>query len=119
MLAPAVDMLNGTLTHVADHVRVRALPDKLPQSIEISVEGLTDFEAAVYVRDLPIPQGATLLSDPNEIVARVLPPRVEIEEVAPTVEEEAEEVAAEGEAVAGEGAEGAPGPAESESEAEG
>jgi large subunit ribosomal protein L25 len=119
-IAPAVDMLNGTLTHVADHVRVRALPDKLPQSIEISVEGLSDFEAAIYVRDLPIPEGATLLSDPNEIVARVLPPRIEIEEVAPAAEEEgAEEAAAEGEA-AGEGAESAaPSGPPPESETEG
>jgi large subunit ribosomal protein L25 len=108
-IAPAVDMLNGTLTHVIDHVRVRALPDQLPQSIEASVEDLVDFDAAVHVRDLPIPEGATLLTDPDEIVARVLPPRVEVEEVAP--EAEAEEEGAEGEA-----AEGTEGEARAESE---
>jgi large subunit ribosomal protein L25 len=117
-IAPAVDLLNGTLTHVADHVRVRALPDKLPQSIEVSVEGLSDFDAAIYVRDLPIPEGATLLSDPNEIVARVLPPRIEIEEVAPEEEEGAEAAEGEGEAAAEGGEGGAPASAESETEAE-
>jgi len=112
-IAPAVDMLNGTLTHVIDHVRVRAWPDQLPQSIEVSVEDLVDFDAAVHARDLPIPEGATLLTDPDEIVARVLPPRVEVEEVAP--EAEAEEEGAEGEAAEGPEGEAPPGSETSES----
>ena len=46
----------------------------------------------------------TLLTDPDEVLAQVLPPRVEVEEV-PVVAEGEE--GAEGEAAEGEGAEGA------------
>ena len=42
----AVTQLDGTLLHPTETVRVRALPDHLPQSIEYSVESLVDFDAA-------------------------------------------------------------------------
>ena len=99
----AVEQQGGTLNHQTESLRVRALPDHLPQSIEYSIESLVDFEAAVHVRDLAVPSDVTLLSNPDDVVAKVLPPRVEIEEV-PEVEAEAE--GAEG-AVAAEPAEGA------------
>jgi large subunit ribosomal protein L25 len=110
----AVTVHGGTLMHVTESVRVRALPDKLPQSIHYSIESLATFDDALHVRDLEIPAEAILLNDPNDIVAKVLPPRVEIEE-APAVEAE------EGEAAEGEtrgeaaGAEGAPAEADAES----
>jgi large subunit ribosomal protein L25 len=86
---------SGTLSHAIPGVRVRALPDHLPNSIEVSIDGLTSFDQAIHVRDLTIPSDVTLLTDPDEVVIRILPPRV-IEEVAPAAEaaEGAEEGAA-------------------------
>ena len=89
----AVEQLGGTVLHPTETVRVRALPDHLPQSIEYSIESLVDFDTALHVRDLSIPEDVTLLTDADEIIAKVQPPRVEVEE---------EPVVAEGE----EGAEG-------------
>jgi large subunit ribosomal protein L25 len=100
----AVDELNGTLLHPTETVRVKALPDHLPQSIEYSIDSLVDFDATVHVRDLTIPSDVTLLTDPDEIIAKVQAPRIEIEEE--PVAEEGEELA-EGEAAEGEAAEGA------------
>ena len=100
----AVTQLNGTLLHQTETVRVRALPDHLPQSIEYSIEGLEDFESTVHVRDLSIPSDVTLLTDPDEVVARVQAPRIEVEEE-PVVAEAAEGEAAEGEAATAEGGE--------------
>lgn len=94
----AVDKLDGTLLHNVDHVRVRALPESLPESIEVSIEPLVDFEVAVHVRDLTLPEGVTLLSDPDEVVAKVIPPAV-----AEVVAEAPVEEAAEGETPAVEG----------------
>jgi large subunit ribosomal protein L25 len=96
----AVDKLDGTLLHNADHIRVRALPEDLPESIEVSIDPLVDFEVAIHVRDLALPDGVTLLSDPDEVVAKVIPPAVaEVEVVAEVPVEEA----AEGEAPGAEG----------------
>jgi large subunit ribosomal protein L25 len=106
----AVTQLGGTLLHPAETVKVRALPDHLPQSIEYSVEALVDFDGALHVRDLVIPGDVTLLTDADEIIAKVQAPRVEVEEV-PVAEAEGE--GAEGEGAEGEGAaEGESAPAE-------
>jgi large subunit ribosomal protein L25 len=111
----AVENLGGTLMHVMEHVRVRALPDHLPQSIHYAIDSLATFDDVIHVSDLSVPGDATLLTDPTEIVAKVLPPRVE-EEPEPVEAAEGEEAAevAEGEAGETPAAEG--GAAESESE---
>jgi large subunit ribosomal protein L25 len=97
-VSEAVETDGGTLLHQLEHIRIRALPDHLPQSIEYSIEPLVDFDATIHVRDLAIPSDVTLLTNPDDVVARVQPPRVEVEEVPEAPE------AVEGE----EGAEGAP-----------
>jgi hypothetical protein len=97
-----VALSGGTLLHPIETVKVRALPDHLPQSIEYDIESLTDFDITIRVRELTIPDDVTLVTDGEEIVARVQAPRViEVEEV-PVVEGEGE-----GEEGAAEGEEGA------------
>ncbi len=93
----AVDKLGGTLVHGLSSVRVRALPANLPQVLELSIEPLHDFEVTLHVRDLVAPPTVTILTDPDEQLAHVVPPR--IEEV--PVEEAPEAEAAEGEAAEG------------------
>ncbi len=97
----AIDKLGGTLLHMIESVKIRALPDHLPQAIEVAIDGLIDFEATIHVRDLTIPADATLLTDLDETVARVQQPRVE-EVEAPV--EGVGEGAPEGEAAEGEAA---------------
>ena len=104
--SPAVDALGGILIHALERIRVRALPGNIPESISYPIDGLTELEASVHVRDLSLPDGITVLNDPEELVAKVERPRVEAVE-APTPE--AEEA---------EGAEAAE-PAEGEAPAEG
>jgi large subunit ribosomal protein L25 len=112
----AVENLNGTLLHQLEAVRVRALPDHLPQSIEYSIEGLVDFDAVVKVSDLTIPGDVALLTDPDEVVAKVLASRLQAE-AAELAAETAEAVAEAAEGPEGEAAEGAEGAAEGSGEA--
>ncbi len=104
--SPAVSLNNGTLLHPIESVRVRALPDHLPQAIEYSIESLVDFDTTIHVRDLVIPADVTLVTDGEEIIAKVQAPRVEEEPVVVGAAEVAEGEAAEAEAAeaaAGEG----------------
>jgi large subunit ribosomal protein L25 len=111
-VAPAVELLGGTLLLMHESVRVRALPDRLPQSIALPLADLVDFDAVVRASELVVPSDAILLAEPDEVLAKVQAPRVEVEEVAaPTEEVEGE--AAEGVAEGGEAAEGS---AESDSD---
>jgi large subunit ribosomal protein L25 len=113
----AVDNLNGTLLLQIDAVRVRALPDHLPQSIEFSIESLVDFDAVVKVADLTIPGDVTLLNDPEEVVAKVLASRLQAE-AAELAAEEAEAAAEGAEApTEGEAAEGGAGATEATDDA--
>ena len=91
----AVERLGGTLLHNVDRVKVRALPERLPESLEYSIESLTDFDVAIHLRDVSLPEGITLLSDPEEVVAKVAAPHVIEEPVVAegAVEEPAEETA--------------------------
>ena len=84
----AVVRLGGTLLHAVDHVRVRAMPEKLPEALEFSIEPLVDFEAAIHLRDVALPDGITLLTDLDEVVAKVAAPHV-VEEAPVEVVEEA------------------------------
>ena len=92
----AVARLGGTLLHNIDRIKIRALPENLPDSLEYSIESLVDFDTAIHLRDLPLPAHVTLLSDADEVVAKVAPPHV-VEEPVVVAEEEpaAEEPAAE------------------------
>lgn len=96
-IAPAAEQGLGTLLHVTEHVRVRALPDHLPSVLEYAVDGLTEVDAAVHVSDLSIPAGVTLLTDPGEIVAKILRSRV-VEEAEPAAAGAAPTAEAEGSA---------------------
>ncbi len=88
----------GTLLHAVDHVRVRARPDHLPKSITADLTQLTDFDSVIAVRDLPVPGGATILNDPDEVIFRVLAPRVAEPEPGAEAEAAAPAAPAEGEA---------------------
>jgi large subunit ribosomal protein L25 len=102
----AVSTHGGTLLHPIESVRVRALPDHLPQSIEYSIEALTDFDTTLHVRDLVVPADVTLVTDGDEIIAKVQAPRVEEEPTVVGAAEAAEgEAAAEGGEAAAEGGE--------------
>ena len=101
----AVTQLNGTLLHPTESVRVKALPDHLPQSDRV----LDRVAGRLRRRDpraRPIdPDDVTLLTDGDEIIAKVQAPRIEVEEE-PVVEEGEEGVEGEAERGAGGGAGG-------------
>jgi large subunit ribosomal protein L25 len=99
--APAEQTYGGTLLHSLDRIAVEGLPTEIPSTIEVDVSGLADIDATIYVRDLSVPGEITVLSDPEQVVAKIAPPQVEKEveeeEVEGEVPEGEEEVAAEGE----------------------
>ena len=110
--APAVRQLGGTVLQPLQNILVEALPLDVPVSFEVDLSDLDDFEKAIYVRDISVEANVTVVTDPDEMIARVGPPRIEVEE-----EEEEEGEVEEG----AEGAEAPTGekPAQAEGETEG
>lgn len=88
--APAIEQIGGTLMTPVSHLRVRALPAEMPHEIVVDISPLVDLDAAIHVSDLVVPDNIHLQADGDELLARVLPPRVE-EEVVTAEEEEVAE----------------------------
>ena len=86
--APAVVNMGGTLLQPVQTIVVESLPLDVPGSFAVDVSGLDDFEKAVYVRDIAVPAAVTVLTDPDDLLARVGAPRIEAEDL--VVEEDAE-----------------------------
>ena len=103
--APAVRNLGGTLLQSLQTVLVESLPMNVPPSFQVDVSELDSFEMSVNVRDISVDPNVTVLTLPDALIARVIPPRVEEEVVAEAAAPEAEEEGvAEGEEQPSEGA---------------
>src|ERR671917_1879908 len=115
--APGVEE-GGVLQQVAYEIQVESLPGDIPQEVTIDVSGLGMHEN-LTLGDLTLPEGVTLLSEPEEVAVTVTAPTEISEEemeAAGIVEEPTDaEEAAEGE----EGAEGEEAPEEYADEGEG
>jgi large subunit ribosomal protein L25 len=98
---PAVTLQAGTLIQNMLTLSIEALPLDMPASLNVDVTFLEDFDTTIHVSDIVVGEGVTVMSAGDSLVARVAPPRVEVEEV--TGAEEGEEGAEGEDAEGGEG----------------
>jgi large subunit ribosomal protein L25 len=100
----------GILQPLRRELDVRALPDKLPEVIEIDVTAL-NIHDSIHLEDVVLPEGVEVRATENFAIVAMMPPVVEVE----PVEEEALVAGVEGEPVA-EGEDAPPSDAEAEKE---
>lgn len=97
----------GVATQVLHAVEIEALPDDLIAEIEVNMAWIETPDDVIYVGDLPVPAGVTILTDPETPVARfeyvqeeeeeeeeletILPAADEVEVIGKGGEEEEEE----------------------------
>jgi large subunit ribosomal protein L25 len=96
--AKAVSEKIGVLLQTLSEVEVEALPDKLPENIEVDVESLAEIDASVTVGDVKAGEGVAILTDPGITIVKISEPQKE-----EPVEVAAEEGAVEGETPAEDG----------------
>jgi len=85
--SPAVKDYNAVLVNNLTQVEVEALPQDLPERLVVDVAKLAEIGDAFYVRDLEIPSGVEVLTDPSEIIVITTGAAPEeVEEAAPTTE---------------------------------
>jgi large subunit ribosomal protein L25 len=111
--SPVIVINEGILLQGLSTIEVECLPGDLVDAIAVDLADLLEVDDSIHVKDLAIPSGIDVLTDPDELVVRVAPLAEEeiIEEiveeelllgeegevVAEGEEEEAEEAAGEGE----------------------
>ena len=89
--------LGGVIDHLLREISMEVLPGQIPESIVIDVStlGLGD---QIQVKDLPVPEEAEVLAEPDEVVVAVMIPRGIGEDEEPETEEKEVEVVAKGKA---------------------
>jgi large subunit ribosomal protein L25 len=87
--SPVIQRGEGIMLQGLSSVEVECLPGDLVDTIAVDLTDLEELDQGVFVRDLAIPAGIDVLTDPDEMIVRVVPLAEEeiIEEV---VEEELE-----------------------------
>jgi large subunit ribosomal protein L25 len=81
--APAVATLKlGLLQQLASTLAVESLPADLPAQLTVDIGGLAEVDQALHVRDVVLPKGVRLGShvDPDEMIVKIAPLRVVVEE---------------------------------------
>ena len=102
--APGVNEDDGVLQQVAYELQVESLPGNIPQEIEVDVSELYMNEN-LTLGDITLPEGITLISDPEEVAVTITAPTEITEEEmesAGIVEEDSEEMGEEAEEEAAE-----------------
>jgi large subunit ribosomal protein L25 len=69
--SPAVVSLSGVLVRGVQELEVETLPADLVPAIDADLSILKEINSAIHVRDLVVPAGIQVLTDPDEQVARV------------------------------------------------
>ena len=109
-----VELEGGILDHPLREIEVSCLPGSIPEDLPVEVAAL-ELGESIHVRDIALPDGVELLSDPDLTVVSVVAPTKVEEEVAEVAEEGAEGVeGAEGEGEKADGEEKSGGEEKSE-----
>lgn len=87
--SPVAEQKEGILLHGVSEIEVECLPGDLVDALEVDLSELTEIGQAILVSDLAVPSGISILTDPDEMIARLVPlEEVELEAPAAEVEEE-------------------------------
>jgi large subunit ribosomal protein L25 len=67
----AVVSLSGVLVHGVTDIEIECLPADLPSGVGADLAALKEIGSAIHVKDLPLPGSIKVLTNPDELVARV------------------------------------------------
>ncbi|MFC2017731.1 50S ribosomal protein L25 [Chloroflexota bacterium] len=92
--APAEKSKSNMLVHELSSLTIEALPGAIPESVEVDISSLSALGQVIRVGDIQTGEEVTVLSDPEQVVIRIIArpaakgEGVAEEEEAPTTEEQ-------------------------------
>lgn len=78
--SPAVKNFGGILIKLLETIKISSKVDKVPESIELDISVLESLEQSLLVSEINVPEGVEIITDETFAIARVIPPRIEVEE---------------------------------------
>ena len=76
----AVKNLGGILIKLLETIKISSKVDKVPELIELDISSIESLEQSLLVSEIKVPEGVEILTDETFAIARVIPPRIEVEE---------------------------------------
>jgi large subunit ribosomal protein L25 len=70
--SPVVEQKEGILLQDLSSIEVECLPGDLVDAIEVDLSDLVELDQALYVRDLAVPAGIDVLTDPDEMIVHLV-----------------------------------------------
>lgn len=92
--SPAIEVEKvGVLQQILTTIKVECLPGDIPAQLTVDISGLVSVDDGIHISEVELPQGVTLAPGVNaeELVLKVAPVRVAIEEEEEAAAEEGEE----------------------------
>jgi len=105
-VSPAVKDLGGILVKVHRELKIEAAPRDLPHEVSVDISKLATLTDVIKVKDIVLPKGVELKTNPEDVVASIAEAKEEVEEAPAAIDMASIEVEAKGKEVK-EGEEGA------------
>jgi large subunit ribosomal protein L25 len=78
--APAEKDLGGVLVKVLHEIEIEATPSNIPHEVHLDISSIVDFDTVLHAKDIKLPEGVDLLTDPEETIVLAQEPKEEVEE---------------------------------------
>lgn len=78
--SPAVKNEGGVLLHLMETMEVECTASDIVDAIDVDISSLTELDATLHASDVKLPTSYTLVTDPEEPIAKVAATRAEIAE---------------------------------------
>ncbi len=87
--SPAVKNDGGVLLHLVEALEVECLASDIVDNVDVDISSITEIDGMLHASDVKLPQGFTLVTDPEEPIAKVASTRAEVAEANATAPEAA------------------------------
>lgn len=85
-IASGVKNEDGVLLHLLDSLEVECAASDIVEFIEVNISTLEHIDDTIHAKDIKLPANYVLVTDPEEAMVKVMPPRIEkAEETAETL----------------------------------
>ena len=78
--SPAVKNFGGILIKLLETIRISSKVDSVPESIDLDISVIESLEQSLLVNEIEVGEGVKIITDQTFAIARVIPPRIEVEE---------------------------------------
>jgi hypothetical protein len=63
--------------HLVDVLEIECRASDMVETLDVDISSLADINATLHAKDVKLPKDFVLITDPEELIAKIDPPRVQ------------------------------------------